>query len=443
MLVPARPLDVAAGNDACVAANAVLVCSVPLDVDKTSAIWPRNHWQEVDAIHERATFKELSWLLERTRNVSHLDQWTTVTVPDDHSNCERCAPTPPVIEWGPDSKGKMVPAEDSAQAGRYEQALKHRPSPFVTHLKLDTQTSIGTLRLAINVPSLIHRALSRLPRKDRPQSPILSWRLVTDYTPPTRLSLPSFQLTSNKKDPTHDQPPNFTVKLRPEQLRSLHWMLERESPDSAPFVEEEISEAILKPIGWRVEGKAQRPVKVSGGVLADEVGYGKTAITLGLIDTADQSLPKRAKHPKLTPGGKIPTNASLVVVPGHLTRQWASEITKFMGPQADKTYNVVKIENMSGLNALTIDDILDADIILMASTLPRSDVYLRNLEAFSAGGTLPTTEGRHFDSRLKDLHVALLKQIRCLREDGAQSVRDNMKKAVGMFRQYFPPRSSG
>jgi hypothetical protein len=57
-------------------------------------------------------------------------------------------------------------------------------------------------------------------------------------------------------------------------------MVEQESPESAPFVEEEISEALLSPLGWRAEGRVSREVRVLGGVVADEVGYGKTGLNI-------------------------------------------------------------------------------------------------------------------------------------------------------------------
>jgi SNF2 family DNA or RNA helicase len=328
-----------------------------------------------------------------------------------------------------------VAVEDALEAGRYEQALKHRPSPFVTQLKLDVVSAVGTVRLGINVPSLLHRALSRLParRGSRGGDPILSWRMTTDYTPPARLLLPKFRLTSNRKDAPHDQPPNFRLDLRPEQLRSLHWMLQQESDDAPPFLEEEISEAIHHPLGWRIEGKAQRPVHVSGGVLADEVGYGKTAITLGLIDSTQGSLPKRKKSLN---EGKIPTNATLVVVPAHLTRQWASEIKKFMG----KKYNVVTLETMQHLNKVTVQDILDADIILLASRLVKSDIYLANLQSFAAGDKLPPKEGRYFDAKLQQAHASLREQTKRLKEEGASAVLDVIKGAAGLY-SFIHPRS--
>jgi hypothetical protein len=48
-------------------------------------------------------------------------------------------------------------------------------------------------------------------------------------------------------------------------------MLTRERNDEC-FYEEEVSEAMLRPLGWIVEGRAVCLVLVRGGVLADEVG---------------------------------------------------------------------------------------------------------------------------------------------------------------------------
>lgn len=219
----------------------------------------------------------------------------------------------------------MVALEDVIQAGIYEQALKKRPEPFVTQLRVE-EDGIASVRIGLNVASLIHRALSRLPTENRYSEPHLSWRLTTsieDFTPP------KFRLTSNRSDPSHSQPPHFKkVPLRPEQLRSLSWMLAQEDPKADPFLEEEVSEAMLEPLGWRAEGRAERPVLVRGGVLADEVGYGKTAIILGLIDTSQSLDDEAPEPPKEEVMGVIPVKATLVVVPPHLIKQWPSEIQK-------------------------------------------------------------------------------------------------------------------
>ena len=343
-------------------------------------------------------------------------------VKDAHhpANCERCAPTAPVIKWTKSAKGKIQPMEDFSQAGLYEQALKHRPKPFVTQLKLDQETNVGTVRVGINIASLVHRAYSRLPRGTA--STKLSWRLTTEYTAPIKLSLPKFTITGNRLDPEHAQPPHFVTMLRPEQLRSLDWMIRQELDDAAPFVEEEISEAVLEPLGWRVEGKAEREHHVRGGVLADAVGYGKTAITLGLIDCSPGVIAPMGPATR----GTIPVRATLVIVPPHLTRQWASEINKFAGDH----FKIIVIHSATGINSVTIREIQSADIVVIASNLFKSSVYLNNLDSFAAGGPLPVNEGRYFSAKLEHTLASLRKQVTLLKKGDPTEVLEQIKKVA-------------
>ena len=316
--------------------------------------------------------------------------------------------------------------EDSAEAGEYERRLKRRPAPFVTQLKLDDEGT-GTVRIGVNVASLTHRALARLPTAGRKGRPTLSWRLDTNFKPLVKLVLPKFTLLSNRPDPEHSQPPHFKkFPLRVEQLRSLHWMLEQEKPSAPPFVEEEVSEAMLEPLGWRAEGRAQQPVHIRGGVLADQVGYGKTAITLGLIDCTRKQVARELEKATEIPG-KIRVKASLVVVPPHLTRQWSTEIKKFVSAEAKM--KVVTLTTASNLNSLTVEDVIEADIIVVASNLSKSSVYLANLEAIAAGGALPASDGRYFNARLDTALETLKEQVDRLREEGSVSVMDAIHAA--------------
>ena len=346
--------------------------------------------------------------------------WQEVKLPDDHSNCERCAPVAPSLSWIKQGK-KAMAIEDSAEAGEYERRLKRRPAPFVTQLKLDDKGT-GTVRIGVNVASLTHRALARLPTTGRNGQPTLFWRLDTNFKPLVKLVLPKFTLLSNRPDPEHRQPPHFKkFPLRVEQLRSLHWMLEQEKPSAPPFIEEEVSEATLEPLGWRAEGLAQQPVYIRGGVLADQVGYGKTAITLGLIDCTRKQVARELADATEIPG-KIRVKASLVVVPPHLTRQWSTEIKKFVSSEAKM--KVVTLTTASNLNSLTIEDVIEADIIVVASNLSKSTVYLANLEAIAAGGALPASDGRYFNARLDNALETLKKQVDRLRAEGSVSVMD-------------------
>ena len=403
----------------------MLVARVPLH-SQAGSEWPEGAWQEVGQIHERATFRALSWLLERIKVVDGpFTAWQEVELPEDHSNCERCAPLAPSLRWIKQGR-KAEAIEDSAEAGEYERRLKRRPAPFVTQLRLD-DNGIGTVRIGVNIASLTHRAFDRLPKAGRKGKPTLSWRLDTNFKPLVNLILPKFTLLSNRSDPEHQQPPHFEkFPLRVEQLRSLHWMLEQEKPDAPPFIEEEVSEAMLDPLGWRAEGRAQQPVHIRGGVLADQVGYGKTAITLGLIDCTRKKVNRELENAAEIPG-KIRVKASLVIVPPHLTRQWSTEIQKFVSPKAK--IQVVTLITATNLNTVTIEKIVEADIVVVASNLFRSVAYLANLEAIAAGGSLPATDDRYFKARLDTALETLKEQVDRLREEGSVSVMDAIHAA--------------
>ena len=404
------------GEDSCASAKAILVCKVPMEA-REGDIWPAdNLWKEVDRIHERVTYQGLAWLTERVRQIDSLAEWMSVDFPcDHHINCERCAPAPPSLKWMKRQDKKWHPIEDPVQAGSFEQRMKNRPAPFVTQLRL--VDGMASVRIGLNVASLLHRALSRLPTENRPFPPQLSWRLTADYDPAAmkfKPKDPAFTLRSNKLDLEHTQPPNFKkFPLRPEQLRSLSWMLERERSEEC-FLEEEVSEAMLGPLGWRAEGRAVRPVLVRGGVLADEVGYGKTAITLGLIDCSQPS-----PYPEPTISGVIPSKATLIVVPSHLGNQWPSEIEKFLGKGK---YRVVRILNLGQLNGYTIADIADAEIVIVSSSLFKSLDYLSNLSTLAGTKELPASDGRYFNACLKAAIEGLHEQVDRLRDEGPAAV---------------------
>lgn len=304
--------------------------------------------------------------------------------------------------------------------------MKNRPTPFILQLRLDEQ--FGSFRIGLNIVSLAHRALARLPPNASKGKIQLSWRL----TPGQIADVPQlprvFILPSNKKDPQHAQPKGFKLSLRKEQLRSLWWMLEQEKAEGKThtFIEEEISESALPALGWRAEGKAERPVMIRGGVIADQVGYGKTIISLALIAET-----KGLAKPEPAPAGLVDLKATLIVVPGHLSKQWPSEIKRFTG----SSFQTIVIQTMKDLNGCSISDLAKADIIVMASDIFESDMYWQRFEYLSAqpqDWLNDTQGGRFFADRLDTALGGLRTQTEHLQEGGdaaAKAMKASQQKA--------------
>jgi hypothetical protein len=226
-----------------------------------------------------------------------------------------------------------------------------------------------------------------------------------------------FRLLSNANDVPAMQPPHFSPKypLRPEQLKSLSWMIAQESKKVQPFVEEEIVEATILQLGYRAEGKATRPVVVRGGVLADQVGYGKTTTTLALIDS------QRARdtgNAMKSVKGAIPVKATLILVPPQLTLQWANEIKKFLGMANLK---VVIMKNIGDIRKCMIKQIQDADIVIVNYKSCEGENYLFDVAQFAGMVELhPSSSARATAAWYKQALVEIAEHVEVLQKNGAQ-----------------------
>ncbi|KAI5478763.1 hypothetical protein MNV49_004589 [Pseudohyphozyma bogoriensis] len=432
--MPESTLELGAAENSCSFAENLLTAKVKLaKVEQESRPWLTEDWHEVDIPREGPeVFTKLAWIVARLPEWKALKDWQSLDDGAIHEDCTTCSPVPPELKWmRKRNVGTIVPLEDGITAGRYEQALKARPSPLLVHTR--QLGGFFEFRIGLNVATLAHRALGALPAKNvfrniEELAPTVDWRLISGDS--VELSLgrsglpPVFRLLSNAKDKEAEQPPHFKkLKLRPEQLRSLTWMLEQEN-NPTPWVEEEVNEALLTKLGWHAEVKATRTVTIRGGVLADAVGYGKTAISVGLVcaQRADDSLS--------TDPERIPLKATLTIVPPHLMNQWPSEIKRF----ASGDLNVISIKTMGDLKKYDIRDFKKADMIVCSTSLFNSDLYWDDLGDFSGstrGITPDKSAGRYFRSCVEEAVAALPAQIQRLRnsDEGPSAVFSNISAA--------------
>ncbi|KAI9034633.1 hypothetical protein DFJ74DRAFT_25365 [Hyaloraphidium curvatum] len=425
----ARTIDTSAATASCRHAHVVLKCEFPLPIvqgTELDDLWKSSSWRDIDLLREgSSTFRKLAWVTSLLPELSIAGE----TAASDE-RCSSCAPLGPAIEWVQTAK-QWMPVEDAREATEYEIAIKNRPAPFMVQIRADPISGLGFLRLSLNAASLAHQALSMLPRKPNVQPPRVTWKLAQDYTGDHEHAKRVFTLSSNRNDPQHAQPPSFKLNLRPEQLRSLSWMLEQEKdPEKFTFEEKEIVEADLPAFGLRVEAHASRLVEARGGVIADQVGYGKTAISIGLIrQTRDIQLP-------VADDALIPLKATLVVTPAHLGKQWKSEFDKFVSSGVLK---ILEIPSVAQLYKHSIKDLQEADVIITNATLLKSPVYLERLGHFAGSEEDLLSDkngGRLFQDTISGVLAGLREQTRLLKDNKIdevnQRIADAKKRAVAL-----------
>lgn len=400
---------------------------------------PKNVWEVADLSESPQMVQRFSWLLQRAASLTIFGSWQSYSLASGESPescCSLCSPAKPRILWTLGEKDQIQPYENPEDAAVYEQNIKQRPAPFLGFAKIDDNDTLH-LHVCLNVITLLHRAWGKLCKGNGIS---FHWRLCVDNVGFLHPHLGQLKERSNDGDEESKQPPNFTRHhLRKEQLRSLTWMRSQEEDDVPPFEEEEVAEALIPSLGWRAEARATTKKTIRGGILGDEVGYGKTAISLALFDSQFQkdssTIPDKVD-------GAIPVRATLIVVPHHLVDQWRNEIKKFLG----NAYTVLEIKTINALNTLTIRDFQTAHIVLVSATLFRGDKYYSKVSLFAAPPGEPRGDGRIFSDWLKDAMEGIRAHVNCLVTDGPDAVlqrihdRTDELGASDIYRKYQPSK---
>lgn len=269
----------------------------------------------------------------------------------DTKSCKICCPNLPRVHWmekTADATKKFArePYRLSHEMHVYEQELRRCNEPLRVAVKINESNNGKawkevTANYEVNIDMLVHRAVNHLlMTKDDPG--VLQLRTFADIKKGS-LHIPNMRFESfrrslqrlpgngSQKSPEWQEVFIDGYALSQQQEVSLNWMLERElSPP--PFTEREIEECRVDPLNLRVLAVAEHDNSQPGGILADDVGFGKTVVTLALIGVQrsfDQGESLRERC-----GNKDNTSAlaaSLVFVPKHLVNQWRDEAAKFLG----------------------------------------------------------------------------------------------------------------
>lgn len=157
------------------------------------------------------------------------------------------------------------------------------------------------------------------------------------------------------------QPANFKVNLFEYQKKSIAKMLAIEKGEAnlicdynynIPFGEVNINFNPYK--GTADDSECKIIIKTKGGILADDMGLGKTITSLAVVALNPSTFTEEYKN------GLIYSNATLIVCPSHLAKQWEDEVKKIF-----PTANIIKLLTKNSHLKLTYKQIHDADIIIV------------------------------------------------------------------------------
>ena len=279
--------------------------------------------------------------------------------------------------------------EDHLAAALYERSIKDRPPGFVIQAEC-TDKNFMQVKVGISLRSLAHQVAAKIFGR----CIHLEWNLDTKYIEPTIFKFPRFRLRTTEDEFEHAQPLKMRLKLRSDQARSLTWMLRQE--EGVSFRLEEVEEALLPALGWKVEVKASTDVSLKGGVLADEPSYGKTITSLTMINQEFASKsPQNVLNSFVTPDtGLINSAATLIVTPSHLTSQWQRELARFCG--GFESTECVVIRTVQDLKKLTANQLCTAKVVIFSWSIFTNDRYAARLAEFAAYPEPSTIKGREY-----------------------------------------------
>jgi hypothetical protein len=435
MILPNIVFDV--GEYACHASNVPLV-AVTADLTGTNMPWETGPWKALQ-MNSDHTLNQYAWIWARFMNFSFFSSWRPA-LNAQYEICSVCAPRKPNMVWVVQKDGKERPREDPRDAARYERESKARPDVFKVFTKRNTNGE-GSMCFALNIKALMHRTCAKLAGRVGNHSHIeVFWRMRTGEHL-SNIRLGNFRLLNNNGGPEEVQPPNFgELQLRRDQLRSLRWMRDCESDEKSSFQEEEVEEACLVPLTWRAEAKVVVHRTARGGILADHVGFGKTALILAMIDAQHEKDVMESEEPC---EGAISLKATLIVIPDILFDQWQVEVTRFLG----RKYKILCIANSKSLASKSIEAFRQADIIIVSWPVFTGAGYYDRLEQV-AGGPLPPRlkTGRMFEEWFHDVYTSIESQTETLQSEGPdqflEAIRGKRESTWGTdsYDRYLPSK---
>ena len=370
----------------------------------------------------------------RTSGTSAVNQeWFEINLTELTTICQTCHPKLPDFEWENRkvAKGRtaiVAPKYKADTANSFERNLRQVPNAVTATVHRLEGNNV--LQVSFN---LIPPALSMLSRlighyHHLEEGVQAKWTIAKSTNIAPLINLSNLNLASNKNDPSNLQltASSFRRQLWVSQKQVLLWMVEKEGRDDA-WMEVEREEINVEALGKRFDLEVSRGVKMQSGILADQVGAGKTTTCFALVGTQKTSAAPAIIDYKT---GAIATNATLILVPKGILRQWETEFNQCF---VEGSLKLVCFKTPDQVLKAKIEDVQQADVILVSFDIFDNDRYWNNVRHIFDANYRPAKAGRGFQHWLRDVQHDLEKFVGSFEDDDLQS--NTKMKAAATIRE--------
>ncbi|KAH6690636.1 hypothetical protein F5X68DRAFT_260037 [Plectosphaerella plurivora] len=335
---------------------------------------------------------------------------------------------------------------DSIMASKEKYASRPLPIEIDVRLDIADHEHVLDFRISFNPTALAHQAWMALPhdgfergiRRQATHESRLGVRVDVRVKPACLKTLRPFTNVFHMKRPKLEKdafgskPRSFAKTghtLYPAQQRTLEWMLSKENVGEK-FMEQEIVEHNISSSDMRIVAFAKTANRARGGVLGHDVGFGKTIVTLALIDRKSEGTMRQLsidERISWTGQRHIHLKGTLILCPPQIVKQWKSEAHKFLG----RSWNVLTISKESEIDKAELEA---ADIIILNSNILCKPSYLRDFTRMT-GGPPKVAHDKLTDRAFNDLYRRSLDRLGAMHEAHTKNPHADIDQMVTSYFQ--------
>lgn len=385
-------------------ASSILIVKVPLS-QRNQSKWPQGQVVPIELEDKPAALEDFQWIIKYATHFPQLHSTFETVAKPAHRECSTCSPAPPSLQWVI-KKGEIKAIECAEEATHHEQMLKQRPKPALAIMHC--HGDFGLLDIQMDLVTMGHRATSsHFGHEGRLLDP--QWRMEQYNHLAMDPPFCNVEIASNVSGAVISTLKVGNRSLWQSQREVLAWMQQCERQPQT-WSELALVECRLPSLGWRVEVESLLEKEIRGGVVADDVGAGKTTTSLALVGLDYEQLEHGETFMTECPPGLIKTAATLIFLPKNIMEQWVSEISECLpswteqklgdsAKSAQQPYYIV-LKSSRDLAKCSVERLKGAHLVLTSLGLFQEDFYWDRLQNLVCAPNAPANPGRAFQEWL-------------------------------------------